>query len=67
QPNLLDLLEALPADRSGPWPASGWEGVIKDPEGIARFEKLLERWSTSKSSFLKTTAAAALRTRKGTR
>jgi hypothetical protein len=66
-PNLLDLLEALPADRTGPWPASGWEGVIKDAEAIARFEKLLERWSTSKSSFLKTTATAALRTRKGTR
>jgi hypothetical protein len=31
QPNLLDLLEALPADRCGPWPASGWEGVIKSP------------------------------------
>ena len=67
QPNLLDLLEALPADRSGPWPASGWEGVIKDGEAIARLEKLLERWSTSKSAFLKTTATAALRTRRGVR
>lgn len=63
QPNLLDLLEALPADRCGPWPASGWEGVIKAPESMARFERLLQTWSTSKNSFLKTTAAAALRTR----
>jgi predicted KAP-like P-loop ATPase len=63
QPNLLDLLEALPADRCGPWPASGWEGVIKEGESVARFERLLKTWSTSKGSFLKTTAAAALRTR----
>ncbi|MCB1924146.1 MAG: NTPase KAP [Gammaproteobacteria bacterium] len=67
QANLLDLLEALPADRCGPWPASGWEGVIKDSDALARFEKLLREWSTSASSFLKTTASAALRTRKGGR
>ena len=67
QANLLDLLEALPADRCGPWPASGWEGVIKDSDAVARFEKLLQGWSMSQSSFLKTTASAALRTRKGGR
>jgi hypothetical protein len=67
QPNLLDLLEALPSDRCGPWPASGWEGIIKDADAVARFEKLLTAWSTSKSSFLSTTASAALRTRKGGR
>ena len=67
QANLLDLLEALPADRCGPWPASGWEGIIKDTDAVARFEKLLQRWSTSQSTFLKTTAGAALRTRKGGR
>ncbi|MBA8853092.1 hypothetical protein FHW20_004068 [Ochrobactrum intermedium] len=67
QANLLDLLEALPADRCGPWPASGWEGIIKDADAVARFEKLLQKWSTSQSAFLKTTASAALRTRKGGR
>jgi len=67
QPNLLDLLEALPADRCGPWPASGWEGVIKETESVARFERLLQTWSTSKGAFLKTTAAAALRTRRDRR
>ena len=67
QANLLDLLEALPADRCGPWPASGWEGIIKDSDAVARFEKLLEGWSTARSSFLKTTASVALRTRKGGR
>jgi predicted KAP-like P-loop ATPase len=67
QANLLDLLEAVPADRCGPWPASGWEGVIKDSDALTRFEKLLQGWSTSGSTFLKTTASAALRTRKGGR
>lgn len=67
QANLLDLLEALPANRCGPWPASGWEGVVKDSDAVARFEKLLQGWSISGSSFLKPTASAALRTRKGGR
>lgn len=67
QENLLDLLEALPVDRCGPWVASGWEAIIKDANAMARFEKLLEVWSGSKSAFLKATAATALRTRKGTR
>lgn len=67
QANLVDLLEALPADRCGPWPASGWEGVIKDADSVARLGKLLEKWSGSKSSMLKATATAALRTRKGGR
>ncbi|WP_306475827.1 Qat anti-phage system ATPase QatA [Methyloversatilis sp.] len=67
QANLLDLLEAVPTDRCGPWPALGWEGVIKDSDALMRFEKLLQGWSTSRSTFLKTTASAALRTRKGGR
>lgn len=67
QANLLDLLEALPANRCGPWPAAGWEGVIKDADAVDRFEKLLQGWSTSGSSFLKMTASGALRTRKGGR
>ena len=66
QANLLDMLDALPADRCGPWLASGWEGVIKDSDASARLEKLLTRWSSSKSQSLKMTATAALRTpRKG--
>lgn len=67
QSNLLDLLEALPADRCGPWPASGWEGVVKDAEAVMRFERLRQRWSNSGSSLLKQTASAALRTRRGGR
>lgn len=67
QSNLLSLLEALPADRCGPWPTSGWEGVIKDAESIARLEKVLETWSGSKNAFLKGAATTAIRTRKGGR
>lgn len=67
QQGLLDLLEALPSDRCGGWPAHGWEGVLKDVDALSRFEKLLEGWSTSKSSPLKASATAALRTKKGKR
>ena len=67
QPNLLDLLEVIPSDRCGAWVVKGWESVVKDAEAIAHLEKLLERWSESKSVFLKTAAGAALRTRKGER
>jgi predicted KAP-like P-loop ATPase len=62
QNNLIDLLEALPADRCGPWPAMGWTGVIKDPEPSAGFHTLLQTWTTSKSEALKATATTALRT-----
>ena len=65
QPNLLDLLECVPADRCGPWIAKGWEGVIKDADSRSRFDKLLTKWTTSKSPVLKATAQAAVRTRPG--
>ncbi|QUS59051.1 Qat anti-phage system ATPase QatA [Pseudovibrio brasiliensis] len=65
QPNLLDLLEAVPSDRCGPWVVLGWEKVITDTDSKNRFEKLLNEWSSSKSQMLKTTATATLKTRKG--
>ena len=67
QPNLLDLLEAVPSDRCGPWIVSGWENVIKNADSKSRYEKLIVEWSKSKSTILKTTASAALKTRKGGR
>lgn len=67
QSNLLSLLEGLPVSGCGPWPASGWEGVIKDAESVARLEKLLETWSGSTNTILKAAATTALRTRKGAR
>lgn len=69
QGNVIDMLEALPAARCGPWPAQGWTGVITTSESKARLETLLKRWAEVEgTSVLKTTAAAALRTQtKGAR
>lgn len=65
QPNLVDMLEALPAARCGPWPAQGWTGVITTPESKVRFDGLMKHWSEMDGTLvLKTTAAAALRTPK---
>jgi predicted KAP-like P-loop ATPase len=64
QGSLLDFLGGLPRDRVGPWVCSGWEGVIKEPEMIQRFEQLLEIWSKDGAQFLKARASTALRTRK---
>jgi len=63
QPNLLDFLEALPAAQLGPWVCSGWATSLKDPAGGKRFDQLLEVWSTTGGTLLKTVAASALRTR----
>lgn len=69
QANLVDMLEALPMDRCGPWAAQGWSGVITSPEPSSRFQELMKRWSEMDGkSALKTTAATALRTpRRGSR
>ncbi len=64
QGSLVDFLEALPRGRLGSWACSGWEGVIKDPDSVRRFDLLLEIWSKDGSQFLKATASTALRTRK---
>jgi hypothetical protein len=63
QPNLLDFLEALPAAQLGPWVCSGWATSLKDPASSKRFDQLLEIWSTTGGTVLKTVAASALRTR----
>jgi hypothetical protein len=64
QGSLLDFLETLPRNRLGTWPCRGWEGVIKEPDMIQRFERLLELWSKDGSASLKATAITTLRTRK---
>lgn len=63
QTNLLDFLEALPAAQLGPWVCSGWATSLKDPASSKRFEQLLEVWSTTGGTILKTVASSALRTR----
>ncbi|WP_407176384.1 Qat anti-phage system ATPase QatA [Bradyrhizobium sp. STM 3562] len=59
QTNLLDLLDALPADRCGAWPVSGWNGVITEPVNLTRLNGIIERWEESGSKSLKAAAAAS--------
>lgn len=63
QAGLLDFLEALPSDRCGPWPATGWDAVIKDANEARRYSQLLSSWASSAGPALKVAASAALRTR----
>jgi hypothetical protein len=63
QSNLLDFLEALPASQLGPWVCSGWTSTLKDAGSTKRFDELLQVWSTTGTSFLKTAAASSLRMR----
>jgi hypothetical protein len=64
QGNLLDFLESLPRPRLGPWVCGGWDAVIKEPQMIERFERLLEAWSRDGGQFLKVAAGGTLRTRR---
>jgi hypothetical protein len=63
QPQLLDFLEGLPANRLGPWACSGWESVIKGTDQNRRYDQLLEAWKTDGSAMLKATASGVLKTR----
>ena len=67
QRNLVEFLEALPRDRLGPWACKGWEGVLKEPEEIERFDSILEVWTKEGSEMLKATARSVLHTRKRSR
>lgn len=58
---LLDFLESLPVENLGPWIVAGWNEVIKEPKLVDRFDKLLQRWSSSTNTSLKTAAGGVLR------
>jgi len=60
QSNLLDFLDTLPDERLGAWVVRGWGEVIRNEESEKRFNQLLQKWSKSKNSMLKTAATAAL-------
>lgn len=61
QANLLDLLEALPEERLGPWVLTGWEGTL-DATAKLRFDATVRRWAeVNGNPMLKTAAAAILR------
>lgn len=60
QTNLLDFLGALPVERCGGWPVSGWQGVVTEAAAVTRLTNLIEEWAASgKKSPLATAAAAA--------
>lgn len=59
QTNMLDLLEALPAERCGAWPVSGWSGVITEPAHVTRLNGVIERWAETGSKPLKAAAGAS--------
>ena len=63
QSNLVDFLEALPHARVGPWACKGWEGVLKEPDEMVRFVRVLESWSKDGSAPMKAAASAVMRTR----
>ncbi len=68
QTRLMDFLEALPSGKCGPWAVSGWQGVIKDAECVARLTKLLGDWSKATNNpGLKASAEAARKDVKGVR
>lgn len=65
QGRLMDLLEALPSSKCGPWAVSGWQGVIKDAECGTRLTKLLGEWAKNSNPGLKAAAEAALKNLRG--
>ncbi len=68
QTNLIDFLEALPSERCGAWPVTGWQGVITDQAASARLNALIEEWAgIEKKSTLKTAAIAARKMKIGGR
>ena len=60
QRNLVDFLEGIPRGRLGPWVCKGWEGVLKEPEEIVRFKRMLKVWSKEGSAALKVAASGTL-------
>ena len=68
QGKLLDFLEGLPTSKCGPWAVRGWQGVIKDTDGVARLTKLLNDWSKVTNNVgLKAAAELVLKDTKGGR
>jgi hypothetical protein len=47
QSQLVSFLESLPADRVGAWVVRGWEGILREPEFLARFERLIAGWAAN--------------------
>lgn len=61
QPNLLDFIEQLPADRCGAWLATGWNAALTSSPSKARLAQIVTGWAEQDSnSALKMAAGAAI-------
>ncbi|MBU1386906.1 MAG: KAP family NTPase [Proteobacteria bacterium] len=68
QNRLLDFLDALPCERCGAWVVGGWKGVLKDPDSITRFDRLVDGWSkVTNNRMLQLAAGGVIKTPKGGR
>ncbi len=56
---LLDFLDALPCERLGTWVLSGWSDAIRSQSGIARFDRLLEKWKAHTENRVLSMAASS--------
>lgn len=59
QRRLLEFLRNVPADKAGPWAATGWANCFTGTEITAQFDAIRDAWATAASPSLKAAAAAA--------
>ncbi|MEO9826800.1 MAG: Qat anti-phage system ATPase QatA [Paracoccaceae bacterium] len=61
QPNLLDFIEQLPADRCGAWLATGWNAALTSPQSKDRFTLIQGGWARQdRNAALKAAAGAGM-------
>lgn len=59
QRRLLEFLRNLPAEKVGPWAATGWANCFVGAETSGQFDAIRDAWATSASGPLKAAAAAS--------
>ncbi|MBB4097997.1 Qat anti-phage system ATPase QatA [Sphingomonas kyeonggiensis] len=59
QPNLLDFIEQLPADRCGAWLATGWNAALTSPPSKERFALIQDGWAKQDGNTALKAAAGA--------
>lgn len=59
QPNLLDFVEQLPADRSGAWLATGWNAALTSQPSKDRLAQIQQGWAKQDGNTALKAAAGA--------
>ncbi|MBN8840935.1 NTPase KAP [Sphingomonas sp. CL5.1] len=59
QPNLLDFIEQLPADRCGPWLATGWNAALTSQPSKDRLTQIQDGWAKQDGNTALKAAAGA--------